>query len=90
MSVLNDFARMRLYRERASEFEFLADAEASPNVRLRYRIVAGHYRELAEREENADKARVSARIERLRLQRQQTAQATLSPRSAPSFLIAAE
>ena len=32
----------------------LAETEASPNVRLRYRIVARHYRELEEREEQAD------------------------------------
>ncbi len=51
MSVLDDFARMRLYRERASEFELLAETEASRDVRLRYRLVARHYRELAEREE---------------------------------------
>jgi len=47
-SVLDDFARILLYRERASEFELLAETEASPNVRLRYRIVARHYRELEE------------------------------------------
>ena len=46
MSVLDDFARIRLYRERASEFELLAETEASPDVRLRFRIVARHYREL--------------------------------------------
>jgi hypothetical protein len=34
MSVLDDFARIRVYRERASEFELLAETEASPNVRL--------------------------------------------------------
>ena len=43
MSVLDDFVRMRLYRERASEFELLAETEASPDVRLGYRIVARHY-----------------------------------------------
>ena len=51
MSVLDGFVRMRLYRERASEFELLAETEDSPEVRLRYRIVASHYRELVEREE---------------------------------------
>ena len=56
MSVLDGFVRMRLYRERASEFELLAEAEDSPDVRLRYRVVASHYRELVEREEKADKA----------------------------------
>jgi len=70
MSVLDDFARIRFYRKRASEFELLADTEVSPDVRLRYRIVARHYRDLADRDEQADKARMAARIERLRLQRQ--------------------
>jgi len=60
MSVLDDFARMRLYRERASEFELLAETEVSHDVRLRYRIVARHYRELVEREEQADKARADS------------------------------
>jgi DICT domain-containing protein len=69
MSVLDDFVRMRLYRERASEFELLAETEDSPDVRLRYRIVARHYRELAEREDKADKARMAERLERLRVQR---------------------
>ena len=55
MSVLDDFARIRLYRERASEFELLAETEQLSEVRLRYRIVARHYRELADREEQSDK-----------------------------------
>ena len=92
MSVLDDFVRMRLYRERASEFELLAETEASPGVRLRYRIVARHYRELAEREERADKARMAEQIKRAKLQRQQAeAKATLPARNdAQFFLIAAE
>jgi hypothetical protein len=91
MSVLDDFARVRLYRQRASEFELLAETETSADVRLRYRIVARHYRELAEREERADKARITERIKRVRLQRQQAAASATS--SAPSealFIIAAE
>ena len=67
MSVLDYFVRMRLYRERASEFELLAETEDRSDVRLRYRIVASHYRELAEREEKADKARMAKRLEQLRL-----------------------
>jgi hypothetical protein len=51
----------------------LADAEVSPEVQSRYRIVARHYRELADREEQADKARMADLIERARLQRQQAA-----------------
>jgi hypothetical protein len=94
MSVLDDFVRMRLYRERASEFELLAEAEDSPDARLRYRIVAKHYRELAEREEKADKARMDERLRRLRAQRLKPAatQTTLSAESdaAQLFLIAAE
>jgi hypothetical protein len=73
MSVLDGFVRMLLYRERASEFELLAKTEDSPDVRLRYRIVASHYRDLVEREEKADKAMMAELIERARLQRQQAA-----------------
>jgi hypothetical protein len=91
MSVLDDFARMRLYRKRASEFEVLADDEVSPAVQRRYRIVARHYRELAEREEQADKARVAERIARVRLERRQTARRMLKDQNdARLFLIAAE
>ena len=92
MSVLDDFVRMRLYRERASEFDLLAESEQLPGVRLRYRIIARHYRELADREEQADKNRMAELIERARLQRQQAAaKATLPARNdAQYFLIAAE
>jgi hypothetical protein len=58
MSVLDDFVRIGLYRERASEFELLAETEAFPDVRLRFRIIARHYRELMDRELQADKARM--------------------------------
>ena len=93
MSALDNFARMRLYRKPASEFEVLADAEVSPEVQRRYRIVARHYRELAEREEQADKARMAERIERVKFQRQelQSAKARLRATSNTQFfLIAAE
>jgi len=92
MSVLDDFARIRLYRERASEFELFAETETSPNVRLRHRIIARHYRELAEREEQADKARMAERIERVRLQRHQPAPKGIKPATSSIrfFLIAAE
>ncbi len=92
MSVLDYFARIRRYRERASEFELLAETEELADVRLRYRIIARHYRELAEREEQADKARMADRIARIRMRRQQTAaQLTLPARTIPEFfLIAAE
>jgi hypothetical protein len=73
MSVLDVFARMRLYRECASEFELLAETEVSADIRLRFRIVARHYRDLADREEKADKTKFAERIERVRLQRQQVA-----------------
>jgi hypothetical protein len=91
MSVLDGFVRMRLYRERASEFELLAETEDSPEVRLRYRIVASHYRELVEREEKADKAMMAELIERARLQRQQAAsKASLPTSNSQSFPIATE
>jgi hypothetical protein len=64
--MLDDFARMRLYRNRASEFELLAEAEALPEARLRYRIIASHYRELAARAERGDKARVAQTLEQLK------------------------
>lgn len=89
MSVLDDFARIRLYRERASAFELLADSEESSNVRLRYRIIARHYRDLADREEQDDKRRMAARIEQLRRQRQQ-AQASPNASETHFLLIAAE
>jgi hypothetical protein len=74
MSVLDDFARMRLYRSRASEFELLAETEPLPEARLRYRIVARHYRELADREERADKARVAEHLKMLKLNRREAAE----------------
>ncbi len=73
MSVLDDFARMRLYRNRASEFELLAEAEPLAEARLRYRIVARHYRELADRDERADKAKVAQTLDLLRLKRREAA-----------------
>jgi hypothetical protein len=59
---------------------------------FRHRIIARHYRELADREEQADKARMAERIERVRLQRKQSAvKATLPAASdIQFFLIAAE
>ena len=74
MSLLDDFARMRLYRNRAFEFELLAEAEPLPEARLRYRIVARHYTELADREERADKARAAQTLEQLRLKRREAAE----------------
>jgi hypothetical protein len=74
MSLLDDFARMRLYRNRAFEFELLAEAEPLPEARLRYRIVAQHYRELADREERPDKARAAQTLEQLRLKRREAAE----------------
>ena len=66
---LDDFVRMRHYRDRAAEFELLADAEPPSQVRLRYRIIAQHYKALADREERADQTRMAERLERLRLER---------------------
>jgi hypothetical protein len=74
VSLLDDFARIRLYRQRASEYELLAESEQLPGVRLRYRIIARHYAELADREERSDKARMTEHLERLRVKRQEIAQ----------------
>ena len=74
MSVLADFARMRLYRTRASEFEVLAETEPVSDVRFRYRIIARYYRELADREERADKARVTEHLDLLRAKRREAAE----------------
>src|SRR6516164_1595178 len=90
MSVLDDFARIRAFRKRASDFEWLADNEAVPSVRLRYRTMARHYHELADREEQADKARLAERLERLKLQRQQAAAKAILPARRQFYLIAAE
>ena len=73
MSVLDDFVRMRHYRDRAAEFELLADAEPLSQVRLRYRIIAQHYKVLADPEERGDKARMAERLERLNLERERAA-----------------
>jgi hypothetical protein len=74
MSVLDDFARMRLYRKRASGFDLLAETESLSAARLRYRIVARHYSELADREEQPDKARMADHLELLRLKRREAAE----------------
>jgi hypothetical protein len=69
---------MRLYRERASAFELLAETR--------------HYRDLADRDEKTDKAKFAERIERVRLQRQQVAPKPTLPATSDTqyFLIAAE
>jgi ABC-type uncharacterized transport system ATPase subunit len=92
MSVLDDFERMRLYRKRASEFEWLADTYPISSVRLRYRIISRHYTELADREEQSDKARISERLERVRLKRKEAAQRTRLSAGSDTlfFMVAAE
>ena len=50
------------------------EAEPLPDARLRFRIIAQHYRELADREERSDKARVAQRLELLSLKRRQAAE----------------
>jgi len=70
MSVLDDFLRIRLYRTQAAEFQWMADNASVPTVQHRYRSIARHYSELADREERADKARMAERLEQLRLERQ--------------------
>jgi hypothetical protein len=65
---------MRRYRERASEFELLAENEPLSEVRFRYRIVARHYPELADRDECNDKAKMAERLEMLKLARREAAE----------------
>ena len=74
VSLLDDFARMRLYRTRASEFEMLAETESFREARRRYHIIARHYRELANREERGDQARMAQHLELLRLKRRKAAE----------------
>jgi len=66
---------MRLYRNKAAEFQWLADNAPVPSVQRRYRAVALHYSELADRsEEQADKARMAERLIHLRRQREKAAE----------------
>jgi hypothetical protein len=73
MSVLDDFARMGLYRKKAGEYQSLADNASVPGTQRRFRTIARHYSELANREERADKARMAERLEQLSLERQEAA-----------------
>jgi hypothetical protein len=91
MSVLDDFERMRLYRKRAADFQWLADNALVPSVQRRYRTIARHYSELADREEQSDKTRMVERLQRLRHKREEAAKRTsLLAGDAPFFLVAAE
>jgi hypothetical protein len=65
---------MRLYRNRASEYELLAESEPLSEVGLRYRIIARHYRGLADRDERSDKAKVAERLAQLKLARREAAE----------------
>ncbi|HTE76398.1 MAG TPA: hypothetical protein VK653_06605 [Xanthobacteraceae bacterium] len=88
MSVLDDFVRMRRYRNRAAEFDELADIEGFSVVGRRYRTIACHYKELADREERLDKARMAERLELLSVKRQAVAaQAALAAESNAQVLI---
>jgi hypothetical protein len=82
MSVLDDFVRMRLFRKQAAEFNWMADNSSAPGVQRRYRSIARHYSELADREEQADKARIAERLEQLKWNRRQAA-ARIKPMSRP-------
>jgi hypothetical protein len=86
MSVLDDFLRIRLYRERAAEFQWLADDAVIATVQRRYRTIARHYDQLADREEQCDKARMTERLKKMRLRREEAAEHAISS----IYLIAAE
>jgi hypothetical protein len=62
---------MRLYRKQAAEFQWLVDNASVLGVQRRYRSIARHYSELADREEQADKTKVAERLAQLRLKRQE-------------------
>ncbi len=76
---VDDFARIRLYRKRAAEFQCLADNASIPTVQRRYRAIARHYSELADREEQADKTRMAERLTQLRRQREEAAHQAVTP-----------
>ncbi len=79
---------MRRYRNRAAEFDELADIEGFSVAGRRYRTIARHYKELADREERLDKARMAQRLELLTVKRQEaTALATLAAESGAKVLI---
>ncbi len=59
---------MQFYRKRAAEFERIANAAQSPNVRSRYHLVARRYKELADFEAQSDKAKVAERLKAMRLE----------------------
>jgi hypothetical protein len=73
MSILDDFLRIRLYRKQAAEFQWLADNASIAGVQRRYRAIARHYSELADREERVDEARMAERLRQLRLKREESA-----------------
>jgi hypothetical protein len=63
----------------------------APRVRLRYRVIARHYSELAYREERADKARIAERLARLKEKRAASAERKgLRAREASFVLVAAK
>jgi hypothetical protein len=82
MSVLDDFLRIRLYRKQAAEFQWLADNASTASVQRRYRAIARHYSELADREERADKARMAERLRQLKLKREEAAARVRQPGEA--------
>jgi hypothetical protein len=90
MSVLDDFVRMQLYRKQAAEFQVLADNASLSSVRRRYRIIARHYGELADREDRLDKARMAERLKQIKRKRQEaTEQITMSAANDGVFFLLA-
>jgi hypothetical protein len=62
MSVLADFMRMRLYRKRAVELEKAAEGCLPSSVRERYLAAAAHYWQIADAEEQAERATALNRL----------------------------
>ena len=65
---------MRLYRNRAAEFEELADKALVPTGQRRYRTIARHYRELGTAMSEPTKLRMAEHLELLRLKRREAAE----------------
>ena len=89
MSVLDDFARMRLYRKRAAEYEQLSDSALAPDVQRRYRTIARHFRDLADREERSDQAQFEKRLELLRSAHRDTRQLAIRQSAARAGILTA-
>jgi len=68
--MLQYVVRMHRYRKRAIEYRVLAAIALASDVRDRYAVIAQHYSDLADTEEQAFKALLQVRFNRPRLSQQ--------------------